>query len=40
VYPISPPSSWPCCGGVLRSQEVSPGLGGEPGEEYGLIGEN
>jgi len=28
------------CGGVLRSQEVPPGLGEGPGEEYGPIGEN
>jgi len=27
-------------GGVLRSWEVPPGLGREPGEEHGLIGEN
>ena len=28
------------CGGVPRSQKVPLGLGGGPGEEYGLIGEN
>ena len=28
------------CGGVLRSQEVPPGLGGGPGEEHGPIGED
>jgi len=27
-------------GGVPRSQEVPPGLGGGPREEYGLIGED
>ena len=28
------------CERVLRSREVSPGLGGGPGEKYGPIGEN
>jgi len=28
------------CGGVLRSQEVPPGLGGGPGEEHGPIEED
>ena len=28
------------CGGVPRSQEVPPGLGGGLGEEYGPIGED
>ena len=27
-------------GGVLRSQEVPPGLGGGPGEKHSPIGEN
>jgi len=28
------------CGGVPRSWEVSPGLGGGPREEHGSVGEN